>query len=385
MRLTHVFDKLAMADKPIVISQGGSSSSKTYSNLQLFHLKAIKHQGKIFSIVSESLPHLKRGAMRDYFNMLRAEGVYQEKFHDKSNNIYEVGKSIIEFFSVDNPDKARGPRRDYLYLNEADRVPFDTFVNLEMRTNIRTFIDFNPVREFWAHENIIGNPLYEHDFIHSTYRDNDTLSPKIIKSIEALQFIDPNKWRVFGLGELGFGEAVIYPNIKTCKEFPTTNNIAYGLDFGYNHPTALIKCGEVDDNYFSEELLYESHLTTPMLIERMKAIIPDKRKEIFADSARPETIQEIKLAGFNIHKANKDVQKGIDSVKSKSPTIVDTSTNLIKEKKNYMWKTTIDGKVLDEPVKVLDDAVDAERYCIHTWTKAGIKSHKPLGFVPGRR
>jgi len=380
MKMTSVFDKLALSKAPLTVSQGSSSSSKTWSHLQLFYLKAKKHDNKIFSIVSESLPHLKKGAMRDFFNMLKNEGIYSEKFHNKTEGYYEVNKSIIEFFSVDDSDKARGPRRDYLYINECDRIPFDTFMNLEMRTNIQTYIDYNPVREFWVHENIIGKDAYEYNYIHSTYKDNDQLNQKTIKSIEALQSIDANKWRVFGLGELGYSDAIIHKNIRTCKELPNSDNCAYGLDFGYNHPTALIKCVESDGVYYSDELLYESHLTNSQLIERLKILIPNRRKEIFADSARPEQIQEIKLAGFNIHQANKDVKKGIDSVQTKNPIVTERSLNLIKERKNYFWKSTKDGKILDEPVKILDDAVDAERYCIHSWTKADIKRMTPRGF-----
>lgn len=385
MRLTKVFDKLALSKAPLTVSQGSSSSSKTWSHLQLFYLKAKKHDNKLFSITSESLPHLKKGAMRDFFNMLKQEGVYSEKFHNKTEAYYEVNKSIIEFFSVDNPEKARGPRRDYLYINECDRIPFDTFVNLEMRTNEQTFLDYNPVREFWVHDNVIGKEAYEYQYIHSTYKDNDQLNAKIVKSIEALQSIDENKWRVFGLGELGYSDAIIHKNIKTCRTLPDGDNCAYGLDFGYNHPTSLIKCLESDGQYYSDELLYESFLTNSQLIERLKLLIPNKQKEIFADSARPEQIQEIKLAGFNIKAANKDVKKGIDSVQTKNPIVTERSVNLIKERKNYMWKCNRDGQVLDEPVKFMDDAVDAERYCIHSWTKAEIKRHKPLCYSVDRK
>ena len=375
MNTTHVFSKLLKSDSRLVISQGGTSSSKTYSTLQLLFLIAFKKQGTHISIVSETLPHLKRGAMRDFFNIIKKEGIYTEKNHNKSGNIYHVGDSMIEFFSADNGDKVRGARRDYLFINECNNVSFETYNQLEVRTKNQIYLDYNPSHEFWVHEYLL-KPEIEHTFIKSTYKDNPYLDANIVKSIESRRYTDLNWWRVFGEGELGFSESLIFTHWRQTKNIPE-GNVAYGLDFGYNHPTALIKVTEHDGRFYAEQLIYESHLTNQQLIERLKQLNINRSAEIFADYSRPESIREIYLAGFNIKDANKDVKKGIDSVKSKELYIHEGSIDLIKELRSYSWKKDRNEKLLEEPVKTLDDACDALRYCIHTWKEPQITFMKP--------
>ena len=343
--------------------------------LQLLYLIAYKKQGCIISVVSETLPHLKRGAMRDFFKILMTDGLYSEKFHDKTNNIYRVGESMIEFFSADSGDKVRGARRDYLFINECNNISFETYNQLEVRTKKQIFLDYNPSHEFWVHEYLLNDSI-EHRFIKSTYKDNPYLDNNIVKSIESRRNIDANWWRVFGEGELGFSEAIIYNHWKQCNEVPD-GTVAYGLDFGYNHPTVLVKVTTHDNKYYAEQLIYESHLTNQQLIEKLKQVIPNKTCEIFADYSRPEQIREIYLAGFNIKDANKDVKKGIDSVKSKELYIKNTSVEGIKEMRSYSWKKDRNEKLLEEPVKINDDFCDALRYCIHTWTAPQITFYKP--------
>jgi phage terminase large subunit len=350
--------------------------------LQLLYLIAYKKQGTIISVVSETLPYLKRGAMRDFFKILMTDGLYSEKFHDKTNNIYRVGESMIEFFSADSGDKVRGARRDYLFINECNNISFETYNQLEVRTKKQIFLDYNPSHEFWVHEYLLNDSI-EHRFIKSTYRDNPYLDPNIVKSIESRRNIDANWWRVFGEGELGFSEAIIYNHWKQCTEVPD-GVVAYGLDFGYNHPTVLVKVTAHDNKYYAEQLIYESHLTNQQLIERLKQVIPNKTCEIFADYSRPEQIREIYLAGFNIKDANKDVKKGIDSVKSKELYIKNTSVEGIKEMRSYSWKKDRNEKLLEEPVKINDDFCDALRYCIHTWTAPQINFYKPKITTFGR-
>jgi phage terminase large subunit len=372
---TNVFSKLLTADTRLIISQGGTSSSKTYSTLQLLYLIAYKRQGTHISIVSETLPHLKRGAMRDFFKILKEDNLYSEKNHNKSGNIYNIGDSIIEFFSADNGDKVRGARRDYLFINECNNVSFETYNQLEVRTKNQIYLDYNPSHEFWVHENLLRNEV-EHTFIKSTYKDNPYLDNNIVKSIESRRLTDPNWWRVFGEGELGFAESLIFTHWKQTKSIPE-GNVAYGLDFGYNHPTALVKVTEHDAKFYAEQLIYESHMTNQQLIERLKQLNINRKAEIFADYSRPESIREIYLAGFNIKDAVKDVKKGIDSVKSKELYIHEGSVDLIKELRSYSWKKDRNEKLLEEPIKINDDACDALRYCIHTWKAPQITFMKP--------
>jgi phage terminase large subunit len=372
---TNVFSKLLKADTRLVISQGGTSSSKTYSTLQLLYLIAYKKQGTHISIVSETLPHLKRGAMRDFFKIIKQDNLYNEKYHNKTQNIYNIGSSIIEFFPADSGEKVRGARRDYLFINECDNITFETFNQLEVRTKHQIYLDYNPSHEFWVHENLM-RPEVDYTFIKSTYRDNPYLDANIIKSIESRKFTDPQWWRVFGEGELGYSESIIFNHWKQTKTIPE-GNVAYGLDFGYNHPTALVKVTENDNKFFAEQLIFESHLTNQQLIERLKQLNINRNAEIFADYSRPEQIREIYLAGFNIKDANKDVKKGIDSVKSKELYIHENSIDLIKELRTYSWKKDRNEKLIDEPVKINDDLCDALRYCIHTWKETEKQFIKP--------
>jgi len=375
LNTTNVFSKLLKANTRLIISQGGTSSSKTYSTLQLLFLIAFKKQGTHISIVSETLPHLKRGAMRDFFKILKNDNLYHEKYHNKTQNIYNVGDSIIEFFPADSSEKVRGARRDYLFINECDNINFETFNQLEVRTKYQIYLDYNPSREFWVHENLL-KPEIDYTFIKSTYKDNPYLDANIIKSIESRRYTDLNWWRVFGEGELGFSESLIFTHWRQTKNIPE-GNVAYGLDFGYNHPTALVKVTEHDGKFYAEQLIYESHLTNQQLIERLKQLNINRSAEIFADYSRPESIREIYLAGFNIKDANKDVKKGIDSVKSKELYIHEGSIDLIKELRSYSWKKDRNEKLLEEPVKTLDDGCDALRYCIHTWKEPQITFMKP--------
>lgn len=291
--------------------------------------------------------------MRDFFKILLADGLYSEKYHDKTNNIYRVGESMIEFFSADSGDKVRGARRDYLFINECNNVSFETYNQLEVRTKNQIFLDYNPSHEFWVHEYLLNDSI-NHRFIKSTYRDNPYLDTNIVKSIESRRTTDPNWWRVFGEGELGFSESIIFTHWKQCKQVPV-GNVVYGLDFGYNHPTVLVKVTEADGIYYAEQLLYESHLTNQQLIEKLKILIPNRTADIWADYSRPEQIREIYLAGFNIKDANKDVKKGIDSVKSKELFIHEGSVEGIKEMRSYSWKKDRNDKMLEEPIKANDD------------------------------
>ena len=313
--------------------------------------------------------------MRDFFKIIKEDNLYHEKYHNKTQNIYNVGSSIIEFFPADSGEKVRGARRDYLFINECDNISFETFNQLEVRTKHQIYLDYNPSHEFWVHEKLMRQEN-NYTFIKSTYKDNPYLDANIIKSIESRRYTDPQWWRVFGEGELGYSESIIFTHWRQTKTIPD-GNVAYGLDFGYNHPTALVKVTEHDGKFYAEQLIYESHLTNQQLIERLKQLNINRNAEIFADYSRPEQIREIYLAGFNIKDANKDVKKGIDSVKSKELFISESSIDLIKELRTYSWKKDRNEKLLDEPVKINDDLCDALRYCIHTWKETDKQFIKP--------
>jgi len=342
-------------------NQGSSRSSKTYSICQL--LASIgSEQTKHISICSPSLPHLKRGARRDFLNILNDWGLYSDDNFNKTDQIYQFpGAGFVEFFGADDNGKVRGPGRDILFVNEANLLKKETYLQLAMRTREVIFFDFNPADEYNYVYDELEKPRTK--FLHSTYLNNlGNLTKEQVEEIESLKDADPNLWKVYGLGLRGTSSETIYVHWKIVDEWPEVNDFCYGLDFGFNHPTVLMRCGFDDRGNYWDELIYETKLTTDDLIYLLGVNGVNKRKELFCDGARPETIEEIRRAGYNAKPAEKAVKDGINFVKSKPLYITRRSTSTLKEIKSYKWKVDKDGVVQDEPVKIFDDAMDAGRY-----------------------
>ncbi len=356
----------------IIVNQGGSRSTKTYSIIQLLDTIAVSEKiNTTFTIARKELSTLRVTAMRDFFDILIDQNAYNPKDHNKSENTYQLQKTLIEFVGLDSPTKKRGAKRKHLFINEANELTLEDWRQLIMRTTGKIFLDFNPSEE---HSFIYDNILTREDaiLIKSTYLDNPFLEQTLKEEIERFQFEDENYWRVYGLGERGISVVKIYSNwdivnteeewneqIKKCKE--TT----YGLDFGFNHPTACIEINENENDIYLKEIIYKSGLLNQDIVNLMNEKIPNKNKYIYADSANPDKIKEISQAGFNVHEADKSVKDGIDACKRKKFHVHKDSAGLIKEFKSYSWKTDKNGNILDEPVKAKDDAMDAMRYGIY--------------------
>lgn len=347
-----------------IVNQGGARSSKTYSILMLLNYLALNSQDT-YSVVSCTFPHLQKGAYRDWKKIMYDWDIYDEQNHNKTYHTYTwPDNNYTEFFSVDQPEKVRGPSRDVLFINEANLISKETFTQLNIRTRKTVFMDYNPADEFhWIYDDILTRD--DCFFIKSTYKDNPFLPPEQVKEIEMLQKTDKNKWRVYGLGERGVSEATVY----THYQYGTTDkgNVIYGLDFGYNNPTALVEVRIYDNAYYVKELLYRTHVTNNELIDFLKQ--NGIRGRIYADAAEPNRIAEIKRASIDIMPADKDVNKGIDKVKSSILFLDKKSFNLVKEAKNYKFLTNLDGQVLEKPDKSNDHLMDAMRYAIYTHTK----------------
>ncbi len=361
---SEILSKNLESPDRIIVNQGGTSSGKTWSVLQALVAKAIKEKLHI-SVCSVSLPHLKKGALLDFTNMLNAYDLYDEQFYNKTDNIFKISKSRIEFFSLDDPGKARGPRRDILFVNECNLVPYETFNQLMLRTRKQVFIDYNPVDEnHWIYEHLLIRT--DCTFIKSTYKDNHFLDKNIIKEIERLKETDENLWRIYGLGERGQLKTTIYNAWDIVDELPEGGDVFYGLDFGYNVPTALVKCCLKDGNQlWVDELIYQTYLTNSELIIRMNDLLP-AHASIYADAAEPQRIAEIRKAGLNCKSADKSVKDGIDKMKRMKVFVTRRSTNILKERQGYKWKEDANGNLIDEPVKFNDHALDAIRYAVHT-------------------
>jgi phage terminase large subunit len=362
---TNVLERNLASTTRITVNQGGARSSKTISILQLFIIRLLQEQGEVFSIVRKTLPALKASVMRDFFWLLDQYGLYQEANHNKSENIYRFNGNEVEFFSVDEPQKIRGRKRKYLFCNEGNELSHDDFRQLALRTTGQIWIDYNPSDEqHWIYESII--PREDCTFIKSTYLDNlKFLEPELVAEIERLKSEDENYWRIFGLGEVGQRKSIIYTRFDLVDAMPSGSDVFFGLDFGFNNPSALVAVGEKDGETFIEEKLYETKLTNTDLIGRLRDLVPGSA-EIYADCAEPQRIEEISRAGFNIFPADKSVKDGIDNVKRRNLHIVRSSERLIREIRAYKWKEDKNGNVLDEPVKFNDHLMDAVRYPIHT-------------------
>lgn len=348
--------------------QGGTSASKTISILMLeIHTAQVNNKNGLTSVVSESLPHLKRGALRDFKKIMQEHHYWNDSEWRESDKVYTFsGGWQIEFFSVDQPDKLRGGRRDRLFINEANNVSLDAFDQLEVRTKDSVFLDWNPSSEFWFYSDILPN---RNDVEHLilTYKDNEALSPEIVASIEMRQ---NNKawWQVYGLGQLGEIETRIYTSWNIIDNVPEGARLERrGLDFGYtNDPSALVSIYKYNEGYVLDEELYRKGMTNKALADYVNNL-KENSTLVIADSAEPKSIDELKLYGVNVLPAQKgpdSIRQGIQRIQGLPIYITKRSTNLIKEYRNYLWLTDRDGKVLNQPTPGLDHGLDAVRYAI---------------------
>jgi phage terminase large subunit len=325
----------------------------------------------VITICRKTFPALRGTVMRDFFSILEELNIYDEKSHNKSENIYKYKNgSIVEFISIDQPQKVRGRKRDYLWANESNELTQEDFTQLNMRTSRQLFFDFNPSDQFsWIYD------LMEREkdlmVIKSTFRDNSFLEQSIVDQIINLQNVDENYWLVYGLGEKGSSKENIYTKWWEYDILEKYEDYVYALDFGYNHPTALVKVYFNEQSVYWEEVIYKSNLTTSDLIKLMDELKVNKDKDIWCDSADPKTIEEIKRNGYKSKPSDKSVKAGIDLIKSIDVNIHRDSINLIREMRSYKYK-----KDSDEPVKINDDGLDAARYGTYNyWINVKLKSH----------
>ncbi len=351
----------------IIVNQGGTSSTKTYTILQILFIIAIEDPGCIITVAGQDIPNLKKGALRDARNIVsNSEGLQSHiASYNKSDRIYEFHNgSIIEFASFGDEQDAKSGKRDYLFVNEANGIPYLVYWQLAIRARKKVFIDYNPTAKFWVHEKLIGQPNTK--LIISDHRHNPFLSKELHEEIESID--DDELFKVYARGKTGKVKGLIYPKYQLIDAIPSFVKTRYGLDFGFNHKMALIEVGDWENRLYWNELIYQSELTIGDLIALMKMIGVGKQM-IYADSARPDAIEDLKRAGFMVEGADKDVKNGIDFVKRHQLSVTRNSKGIIKEIQHYKWKEK-DGDFLDEPVKFLDDAMDAGRYGSYSVRKA---------------
>jgi phage terminase large subunit len=365
---TTATKKIKTLKKRVRAVAGGTSASKTISILLYLIAKCqTDTTPTLTSIVSESFPHLRRGVMRDFLNILQEHNYYDEERWSRTGFTYtfETG-STIEFFSADQSSKVRGPRRDRLFVNEGNNVSQETFEQLLIRTKEFAFIDWNPVAEFYIYTDYIGK-RDDVDFIVLTYKDNEALDESIVKEIESRK---KNKawWRVYGEGQLGDVEGRIFKEWQIIDEIPhNARLVRRGLDFGYSiDPTSIVDVYEYDGGLILDEQLYQKGLSNSQIANFLQNI-KDSTTLIIADSAEPKSIDELKLYGLNViptKKGKDSVNYGIQLMQDKRISITKSSLNGIKEYRNYLWKTDKDGKNVGVPEPGADHFLDAARYAV---------------------
>ena len=364
---TTATQKIIKLDKKVRAVAGGTSASKTISILMYLIARAQSDKTPtLTSVVSESLPHLKRGAMRDFLNILQEHHYYKDNLWNRSDFTYtfETG-SKIEFFSVDQSDKLRGARRDRLFINEANNTTLDAFDQLEVRTKEFVFMDWNPTNEFYFYTDIKEQRKDDVDFITLTYKDNEALSKEIVSSIESRK----NRkewWKVYGLGQLGEVEGRIYTGWNIVDHIPHEARLERkGLDFGWHpDPVSVVDIWYYNGGYILDEVIYQLEMSNRELGNTLKNM--EHKALVVADCAEPKSIAEVKKYGVNIVPCKKGAdsrRQGIGMVADQQISMTSRSVNLIKEYRNYLWKCDKDGNVIaGVPEDGNDHCLDAVRY-----------------------
>jgi phage terminase large subunit len=379
-RYTTAIKKLRKLKARKKIIQGGTSAGKTFGILPILIDQAIKTPNLECSVVSESVPHLRRGAIKDFEKIMKWTNRWIPDHYNKTLLKYTFANgSFIEFFSADQDDKLRGARRHVLYINEANNVTHNAYNELSIRTSGDIWLDFNPTAQFWAHTDVALDD--DSEMIVLTYLDNEGLPETIIHDIESKREKAKtsdywkNWWKVYGLGEIGSLEGVVFEQWKQMDTIPKEARLlGYGMDFGYtNDPSTLIACYKYNDAIIFDEVIYRKGLLNSDLANLMKS--KDVKGIIYADSAEPKSIAEIRGMGYQIKATDKgrdSIMYGIGVLQEKQMYITSRSTNIIKELRNYTWDTDKTGAKLNKPIDAFNHAIDAMRYFTMMHFKKGV-------------
>jgi phage terminase large subunit len=364
--------KISKLNKRVRVVRGGTSASKTFTIVPFLIDYAVKNPLAEISIVAETIPHLKRGALRDFLKIMDMIGMYEPENFNKSSLVYTFSNgAYIEFFSADAESKLRGARRDVLFVNECNNITWEAYYQLAIRTRRFIYLDYNPVSEFWVDTELINDS--DTDFVVLTYKDNEALDLSIIKEIEKAKekaltsTYWANWWNVYGLGNVGSLQGTVFENWQQCESIPKDAEfIAYGMDFGFtNDPSTLIAVYRFNGELYLNELIYQTKLTNSDLIARLKELNVTSQQMIVADSAEPKSIEDLRRASFRIEGAKKgadSIRNSIDTLQAFKLNVTKSSINLIKELRNYKWVTDNDGKHTSQPIDTYNHAIDAIRY-----------------------
>ena len=364
-----VYEHLIGNDKKIVVEQGGTRSGKTYNIiLWIIFQYCTTNQNKIITICRKTFPSLRATVLRDFMSILKANNIYHENFHNKSNSEYNLFGNLIEFISLDQPQKIRGRKRDLLFINEANELYFEDWQQLLFRTQDKIILDFNPSDEYhWIYDKVL--PREDCAFFKTTYLDNPFVEDSIIQEIERLRDTDDEYWQVYGLGERAASRSTVFKYTEVNQIPIDAALIAYGMDFGYtNDPTTFVAVYTQGHNLYVKEHLYRTQMTTQdiNLFLRGENLLPNP---IYADSAEPRLIEELRRMGHNVLpsiKGRDSVNAGIDLLKRYKIHILASSTNAISEFRNYKWKEDKAGMLTNTPEDKHNHIIDPCRYATYS-------------------
>lgn len=364
-----VFEHLLDSESKIVCEQGGTRSGKTFNILLyiIFHYCQV-NTGKTITICRKTFPAVRSSVMRDFLNILKSYNKYDEAYHNKSNSEYTLNNNLIEFISVDQPQKIRGRKREFLFINEANELEYEDWQQLIFRTTEKIVLDYNPSDEYhWIYDKVLNRDDVE--FYKTTYKDNKFLDESIIKEIERLKQTDEQYWQIYGLGVRGVSKATIFNYVEVPHIPHDAELISYGADAGYtNDPSTLVSVYRKDYNLYIKEHLYRTMMTTKDLSDCFKKEVMS-RNAIYFDAAEPRLIDELRRMGHNIQpslKGRDSINAGIDLLKRFKIHITSDSNNAIQEFRNYKWQEDRSGKLTNKPVDKNNHIIDAVRYATYS-------------------
>jgi phage terminase large subunit len=364
-----VYKHLVNSDKKIVVEQGGTRSGKTYNILLfiIFHY-CTHNKNKIITICRKTFPSLRATVLRDFLQILNHYQVYRDEYHNKSSSEYHLFGNLIEFTSLDQSQKIRGRKRDLLFINEGNELYWEDWQQLIFRTQERIILDFNPSDEYhWIYDNVITRK--DCAFYKTTYLDNPFLEDVIRDEIERLKETDDQYWQIYGLGERASSINTIFKYAEVNKIPDDAKLISYGMDFGYsNDPTTLVSVFVMEHNLYIKEHLYRTQMTTQdiNIFLREQSLL---NNPIYADSAEPRLIAELRRMGHNIFpslKGKDSINAGIDLLKRYKLHITSDSNNAIQEFRNYKWKEDKSGRLINIPEDKHNHIIDPCRYATYS-------------------
>lgn len=369
---TTAINKLLKLTKRKKVIQGGTSASKTWGILSILIDKCIKNPKLEVSVVSETIPHLRRGVIKDFIKIMQSTNRWVDSNYNRTLLTYVFNNgSYIEFFSTDQEDRLRGARRNVLYINEANNISFEAYYQLAIRTSNDIYLDFNPSEAFWAHTEVLKEE--DAELLILTYKDNEALPPNVITDLEQakIKAQTSSYWanwcKVYIDGEIGTLQGAVFNNWDIVDSIPNDAQfVAYGLDWGFSiDQTGLVVCYRMNGELYFKELIYEQRLTNNDIADRLNKLGVMRSQQIIADSAEPKSIEDLRRLGFSISPAKKgadSVRASIDILQRYKMHITSDSVNLIKELRAYVWETNKTGEQTGNPIDFMNHLIDPIRY-----------------------